>query len=139
MSILQSEITKAIYGQITSVQTAGSFYDDMGGRIYVGQAPQDLACPFAIITMISDERGYYFTGAADDDATGLVQLDIYTSKDGGVTAHQLTSEKAQALIDRASVSTASSGTVQIYISDYGFPIEEADTLRSILELDVMAG
>ena len=139
MSILQSEITKAIYTKLISVQTSGSFYDDMGGRIYVGQAPPDLVAPFAIVTLISEEHGYYFDGAADDDATALVQLDIYTTKDAGLTAHQLTSETVQALINRASLSTVSSGTVQVYITDFGAPEVEADTLRSILQLDVMAG
>ena len=61
-----------VYDKLAAVQTAGTFYDDLGGRIYRHLAPDDAVEPLAIITVITDLPDRFFSSAdldADVDVT----------------------------------------------------------------------
>lgn len=70
----QAAIT-GIYSLLTADQTAGSFYDDIGGRIYEAQGPEEPDFPMMVFTEVSDPPINYLGGTSDIEMQ--VQLDLY--------------------------------------------------------------
>jgi hypothetical protein len=61
-----------VYDKLAAVQTAGTFYDDLGGRIYRHLAPDDAVEPLAVISLVTDLPERIFGNAdinADVDIT----------------------------------------------------------------------
>lgn len=61
--------------KLVAVQTAGSFYSDLGGRIYLIEGDQDAALPQCVVTPVATtverEIGNH------DSRTALYQIDLW--------------------------------------------------------------
>ena len=95
----RSVIEDAINTKLTTDQSAGSFYDDVSGRISANEATDSKAFPHAIYTVVSDVPFRAFGGKRDIDC--LFDVDLFGSK--GTSLH-LTNNKLYTLLDNASVS-----------------------------------
>lgn len=62
-----------VYDKLAAVQSSGTFYHDIGGRIYRHLAPDGAVEPLAIITLVTDLPDRIF-GNADVDADVDVTL-----------------------------------------------------------------
>lgn len=104
MATSQQSIVDALYTALTTVQTAGSFYALLGGRIYDTFAPSSPTLPFAVFNIITDEVQHYFS---HDDILCDVQLDVYGRMDtsaGGPKVARNIGDLGYALLDRAAIT-----------------------------------
>src|SRR6056297_2106605 len=60
---------------LISDQSAGSFYDDLGGRIYEAVAAEEADMPLMVYTIITDPPINYLGGNTDIEAQ--IQIDLY--------------------------------------------------------------
>ena len=75
-----SAMTDGIITKLTTDQSPGSFYDDLGGRVFGIQADQDPTFPYCVVTVIDDAPSYFFES---DDIQASIQIDLYGSFDDG--------------------------------------------------------
>lgn len=95
----RSAIEDAINTKLTADQSAGSFYDDVTGRISANEATDSKAYPHAVYTVTSDVPARAFAGKRDIDAT--FDIDLFGAK--GASLH-LTNNKLYTLLDNASMT-----------------------------------
>jgi len=81
---MSQELVNAIYTKLTAVQTAGTLYDDVGGRIYYGVAPDDALLPLVLIDLVYENVESSF--GTDRVDTASFQIDIFGSIKLGVVA-----------------------------------------------------
>lgn len=104
MATSQQPIINAIYTLLRSVQTAGSFYAFVGGRIYDTFAPPNPTLPFALVSIITDTVQPYFT---DDGILVDFQVDVYVPMDtsiGGPKATRTIGDAGYALLHRSAIT-----------------------------------
>lgn len=127
-----SALSDAIYDALASVQTAGSFFDDVGGRLrwVVGETSLDL--PMFAWQFVGDVPERFFL--ADDETRDVdVQFDLYTDRTAGLAAHDAIRVKARNLLDRVTLTATGFSEVQSWIDDYGAsPVAEGDAYRTTM-------
>jgi len=132
------EIAAAIHARLVSDQTAGSFFDDLGGLIYEAQARQDKAMPLCVFTIISMRP--YLAFADSDDRDGDLQIDIFhkrTAK-GGPRAVRALNDKLITLLDRQSIAVEGYSKVTVFCTDRGTPQVEEDLFRQMSQWIISA-
>ena len=60
------DLYNSIYSTLTTDQASGSFYDDVGGRIWLLDGPADVSLPHCIYTPITDDSKKYFDSTEED-------------------------------------------------------------------------
>lgn len=124
----QVDWATAVYTKLTADQTAGSFYDDVGGRIYMSQAPKDASLPLVVWSILGDVSPDFFSGT-DLDATFQVDVWFPDRQDGSTTDADLitTNDKLVTLLDRVTLTSVTNhGNVQTHLIDKGGIIREDD-------------
>lgn len=94
-------IIDAFYAKLVAVQTVGSLYFALGGRIYNTIAPQNAALPLLVYNIISDsdDRNY---GSVTHQMQ--VQVDLYGKIELGAKALGDIESKLYALLFNASIT-----------------------------------
>lgn len=109
--ITRQAIIDGIYTKLISVQTAGSLYALVGGRIYDTTAGPNPTLPCAIFTVIDDPIQQYF----DIDGFKIdFQVDVYgpiLTSVGGPKASRTAGDAAMNLLHRASLTVTGAGGV----------------------------
>lgn len=119
------DLYNSVFSTLTASKISGSFYDDLGGRIWLIDAPADEDLPLCIITPILDDSKKYFDATAED-VEFVFQIDIY-SKQSTSTPEELIAinDKLILLLDGVSVTVASWNGGQ-------FKSDEASTRGTII-------
>lgn len=128
----QTALSKAISDALSADQTAGTLYDNVGGRLrwIVGESELDL--PMMTWQFLGDVPEDFFN-AADDLQDVSVQFDIYTDRNSGPDANDAIREKAHALLHRVRLTATGYGEVQSWIDDKGSsPTVEQDAFRTTM-------
>jgi hypothetical protein len=69
---------KALFDAIYSkFNTTNNFNTAIGGRLYIGAAPDGTAFPYAIYDLVSDDPDHYFDNDSIEEAT--IQISIYSN------------------------------------------------------------
>jgi hypothetical protein len=128
----QSALSAAIYDALAAVQTSGTLFSDVGGRLrwVVGETALDL--PMFAWQFVGDVPERFFL-AADETRDVDVQYDLYTNRADGLAAHDAIRGKARTLLDRVTLTASGFTQVQSWIDDYGAsPVAEGDAYRTTM-------
>lgn len=104
MAVTQQAVCDAIYTLLTSIQTTGSVYALVGGRIYDTFAPIDPTPPFVIVNIVVDEVQPYFV---IDDMQLDFQVDVYgqiAGSIGGPKATRIIGDAAYTQLHRQPIT-----------------------------------
>lgn len=125
------DLLVGLYSHLTADQTSGSFYDDLGGRIYLVEAPQDEALPLAIINTVDMSPDWYFNCVNVD---AVIQIDLWADKhDTTIEALALTNGKLLELLDQTTVSATNHANVATWAQNRGTITIEGRALRIMSE------
>ena len=97
---------EAIY---THFSAGGDFNTDIGGRLYLYEAPQDATFPYCVYTMISAASEFYMGIEEWRDID--IQFNIYT-KDHSTSNVLTFADQLAEMFDDAAVSVTGYGTVK---------------------------
>jgi hypothetical protein len=109
----------AIYTKLTTDQSAGTLYSDLGGRIYHGERPQAAGqlYPLLVWSVITvGVQGFY---GSVDGKEAIIQFDLYAKRSTGPAALGAINTKLFALLDRAALSTAGHDRTVLTCQDEG--------------------
>lgn len=96
-------IIDAVYAKATAIQTAGTFYDAVGGRISHGNAREEEQLMYATFAVIAPELDRSLSGTVSYDVT--VQWDIWGARgDGAATTVLAAHALLFTLFDGASLT-----------------------------------
>lgn len=124
----QIDAYNAIYTKLTAVQTSGTFYEAVGGRIWLEQAKQDEAFPFAVYSTSADVPYKYFT--APDDVELLFQMDLYADASTSTPEALIAiNDKLLTLLDRAAITMTGHVEAKVRVMDRGIVTREEDAHR----------
>jgi len=100
----------ALFTGIYSKFTTGvpAFYTNMGGRLYLVEAPQDSEYPHTVYSMPSNFPEYYFNDEVFEDF--IIQFSIFDENKSSVTIGGYL-ENLKALYDDANITVAAYSTV----------------------------
>jgi len=90
----------AIYSKFTTGPP--TIYTNLGGKMYLAEAPQDTAMPYCVYDLISDVPEYHF-GFQHESV--LIQFSIYTD-DSSATNVMTYGTNLKALYDNCSMSVS---------------------------------
>jgi hypothetical protein len=122
-----SVMTDGLYTLLTTDQTANSFYDDLSGRIYAMQAPQDDTLPLCVFNILDDAPFRY--GGTTNDIEATVQIDLWGSIGGGYDAISDINDKLFTVLDGQAVTITGFTGGQAFNLDRGAPTTEEDAIR----------
>lgn len=131
----QAVIT-GLYSALTADQTAGSFYDDIGGRIYEGMAPEEGPLPHMVFVEVSDPPINYLGGTSDIEMQ--VQIDLYGEKSLGAKALGDIHAKVLTALEGASVTIAGHVGGQFEFTERGRRSIDGDAHRVTMEAIITA-
>lgn len=117
MSHNQQSMLDGVWDKLTAVQTAGTFYDDVGGRIYQDEAPDEEPLPAAVILLTTDFVDRYFDG---EDIDAEFDIAVYGSKTDGMRSLAGTVKTLIELLDNATdVSITGFDSVEVQCTERG--------------------
>ena len=121
-------VANALSAKMRADQSEGSFYDDLGGRIYEGEAQQSDILPICVWTFTSVVPEQIFANA--DTLNVLMQADVWNSRIKGAQGCRNIHDKLVDLLDRADDVVADGyATVAVICPDQGSPRVEEDSDR----------
>lgn len=131
----EQAVIAGLYTALTTDQTGGSFYDDLGGRIYELEAPVNAANPCAVINAVASGIRDAFDGTIIRETS--VQIDLYTSFTNGVDTLGATAEKLFDLLHTQDLTVSGSDRGFTVCTNEGTrTVEEPDTIRITTEWDI---
>lgn len=132
---MSQSLTEGIYGMLTANQGAGTFYSDLGGRIYEMVSPEEAALPLMVFNLITDPPDERF---ASDDILATIQIDLYGERRLGSEVLGDIQTKILANIDGAS-PTISGYTGGVFeFTERGARSIDGDAIRIRMEGTVSA-
>jgi len=99
---MSQKMLEGLYTKLTAVQTAGTFYDDLSGRIYAIEAPQNASLPLALIIWEDTSVTQSFDTDAIKDA--LVTIEVWGKREDGGEALGDTVQLLFTLLQNASLT-----------------------------------
>ena len=131
----QATVT-GLYALLTSDQSSGSFYDDLGGRIHEGVAPEEETLPHMVFTEITDPPINYLGGSSDIEMQ--VQLDIYSERSLGPNELGDIHTKVLTALEGASLTIAGYVGGQLEFTERGRYSIDGDARRVTMEALITA-
>jgi hypothetical protein len=126
----------AVYDRLTADQSAGSLYDDLGGRIYFVRGPQNAALPLLIFRVQTDEPLYYLdratgaqTYANGPDVDAELHLVLVGSTAAGAAALEDINTKLLTLLHGQPISVTGYNAGQTFCIERGAPAADEDAVR----------
>jgi hypothetical protein len=108
---MSQKLINALYTKLTLDQTSGSLYDDLGGRVYFGKAPDNSSLPLLIFDLITSDVQNSFGGSRVD--TARFQIDLYGSIKLGAVAIGNIETKLFSLIDSVTITATDYDNVSV--------------------------
>lgn len=131
----QATIT-GLYAALTADQGAGTFYEDLGGRIYEGAAPEEAALPLMVYQEITDPATNYLGG--DTGIEMQVQIDLYGKRELGAKALGDIHTKVLSALEGASITIAGYVGGQLEFTERGRRSIDGDAHRVTSEAIITA-
>ena len=129
-----SAIRTAIYNKFIT-KVSGSyvdFYDDIGGRLYYEEAPNNVTEPYATFTFISGMPMYWMAETTPDSGEDiLMQLMIYDKSENGLSAIEGYVDDAQDLYDFCNLTIAGYTLMEMRRISYKQPIDIDDMRQAM--------
>ena len=122
----QQAIVAGIQTKLTAVQTAGTVYAAVSGRIYNGPPSLDEALPFVSHFVVTDPVRRSFNKAGSEME---IQVDIYDNLASGAASCRAIADKVFALLDNAAVTATGWSGVQAQCIERGGAEKEEDAFR----------
>lgn len=119
--------TDALYTKLTAVQTPGSLYDALSGRIRQGWVDQRMAFPYLTFNVIASTPQRYMGTAIMLEL--LVQFDIWCEQEKGVKAAQQIEELLWSLLEGQTIAPNAYDRGVITFTSRGVPTIDDETWR----------
>jgi hypothetical protein len=116
-----NNLLTAIMTKITTGPSA--FSTDVGGRIYLDQAPQGTEFPYCVFFIVSDVPEKTF---GKGGKTGLIQFSLFSSSSGATEITTMYND-LDTLMDECSMSITSSSLVYFKRSNLTTMVDEITT------------
>jgi hypothetical protein len=135
---VSQKLVNSIYSRLTTDQTSGSLYDDVGGRIYYGKAPDDSALPAIIIDLVNEKTTNAMAGGYGDRVdTASFQIDIYGDIKIGVVSVGNIEIKLFNLLDSVTLSATDYNHVSVECTTRNQRTMGDEAHRIVSEYDVI--
>lgn len=138
---MSSGIVEAVYTKLTTDQGVGTFYNDLGGRIYVGEAPINATMPLCVLTYVgATADGHFGTAPHQSWVRVVIQIDLWSDFNQGMEAVGDIDAKLWTLLHGATMSsvTGYDGVAQAVCLGRGVPTTEEHYIRTTSEWQVEA-
>ena len=131
----QATIT-GLYSALIADQSVGSFYDDLGGRIYEAVAPEDGALPHMVFVQVADPPINYLGGTSDIEMK--IQIDLYSERRLGAKALGDIHTKVLSALEGSAITIAGFVAGQIEFTERGRRSIDGDAHRVLMEATITA-
>lgn len=111
----RSVIEDGIYSKLVADTSAGTFYDDLGGRISLDEGPDNRTLPHAVIRVVTDVPARAFPGKRDVDAE--FDIDLFGTRGARIHA---TNTKLFALLDNSTITISGFNGARVQCLETGF-------------------
>lgn len=137
---MSQAILDALHAKLVADQSAGTFYDDVGGRIYQGQGPNNVALPYCEFDSVGVEPEVFMDqgGTGPRTQTADVQIDLYGNTDDGPKALGDVEQKLYDLLEKASISPTGSDRGVVRCSIRMLRVVEEDAYRITDQFTIQA-
>ena len=122
-----SVMTDGLFTLLSTDQTAGSFYEDVGGRIYGIESEHGDTFPYCVFNVLDDPPVRYGGNVNDIEAT--VQIDLWGDKGLGYDSLSDINNKLYTVLDGVAVTITGFTGGQAFNLDRGVPLIEEDAIR----------
>ena len=103
-----------------------SFYTDVGGRLYQGEAPENTTYPYCVFKHINNNQIDTFKNEMDDI---IIQFSIFSEKSSSVEVHDAMSD-LKTLFNDCVLSVSGGTCVSFYRLNDGLQREEITTITA---------
>jgi len=123
-------ILTTIYNKLLSVQTVGSLYLSVGGRIYQLEGPQGSAMPLLVYAISNEDTTTFMTSATQSMHTLDCAFTFYFKPDSSVVTAMAAEALLFTLLHKASMtpSDASYSTIESICTSRGVPTINVDSI-----------
>jgi len=124
----QESILAGVMTKLTADQSAGTFYEAVGGRIYRTVAPPDKTEPLAVVSISDDAPDRYFSAA---DTFGTLNISIFGTRDASETTLQAIAAKLFTLLDGAALTISGHVGGQAWVENRGIPLHDNNRIQLV--------
>ena len=124
---MAESLLEALHAKLIADQSAGTFYDDLGGRVYSLEAPVNASMPLAVILPFSYEVEEYYD--QKDAREAEFQITLWGHRNDGIAGLLDTNTKLYNLLHRASLSPAGMDRAVVTCLDEGVESIEEDGIQ----------
>ena len=123
-------ILTTIYNKLLSVQTVGSLYLSVGGRIYQLEGPQGSAMPLLVYAISNEDTTTFMTSATQSMHTLDCAFTFYFKPDSSVVTAMAAEAALFLLLHKASMSPSSGtySTIESICTSRGVPTINVDSI-----------
>ena len=123
-------ILTTIYNQLLSVQTVGSLYLSVGGRIYQLEGPQGSIMPLLVYAISNEDTTTFMTSATQSMHTLDCVFTFYFKPDSSVVTAMAAEALLFSLLHKASMtpSDVSYSTIESICTSRGVPTINVDSI-----------
>jgi hypothetical protein len=111
------------YFNTETAEAHNSFYDDIGGRLFQGDAPDGTAYPYCVFMHIVDTQIDTFKNKMDDI---IIQFSIFSEQSSSVEVHDAMTH-LKSLLDDCELSISGGDLVSFFRITDGLQREEVTT------------
>ena len=129
-------IANALNAKLRSDQSSGSFYDDLGGRIYESEAQHDDSLPLCVWQVITNEALHLL--ANSDDLKLRLQISVLTKRVDGSHTCRNAHDKLVSLLNRKTLIADGWSAVSVLLSDGGAPQINEDAYTQLSNWQIIA-
>jgi hypothetical protein len=86
-----------------STTPASSFYNAVSGRMYLEEAPQNTAYPYAVYSLVNNSPDLYWNSRLEE---GTIDFNLYSDSTAGATEITQLYEKLKEQFDDASLTVS---------------------------------
>ena len=123
-------ILTTIYNTLVAVQTVGSLYLSVGGRIYQLEGPQGSAMPLLVYAISNEDTTTFMSSATESMHTLDCAFTFYFKPDSSVVTAMAAEALLFSLLHKASMtpSSASYSTIESICTSRGVPTINVDSI-----------
>lgn len=129
----QVNLYNGINAKLVAATGGGTFYSDVGGRIYQDFAPQNATLPLAIYSVVSDPQLLSLT---DTHLSATLECQVWGSLASGPNALRAINDKLVVLLHKVTLTVSGFSNVTSIATDIGTtePVEDAILITTIYDI-----
>lgn len=127
---MSAVVLTTLYNKLIAVQTAGTVYELVAGKIYQLEAPQSTAMPLLVYAMSNEDTQTFMVSATSSMHTCDVAFTIYCTPESSVVDALAIESALFLLLHKASMtpSDASYSTIASICMSRGVPTINTDSI-----------